>query len=81
MVCAVFLLVKRLRIRARTNRNSIGARYNPIQTTDEREFFIVYARELDQFERVVDALKRLLVAGNSNKSKVCMCFGNFFLQF
>lgn len=62
-----FLTVKRLRIRISRKGNSYKMWYTRQATNEENEYLIIYARELQQFERVVDALKRLLSCENCSK--------------
>lgn len=66
VACAAFLLVKKLKVRSKT-RFAQNARYSPQTTNDANEYLVVYARESEQFERVVDKLKELLSCGGCSK--------------
>lgn len=66
----IFFLVKRCckRIETQRNRNSYKVKYSRQPTDEKYEYLIIHARELEQFEKMVDALKQLLACGTS---RVC----------
>lgn len=78
--CVVFFVVKNWKNRTRT-RNNLNARYTLQATNEGNEYLIVYARESEEFEKIVDKLKQLLINGNCSKVRLYTAINRIFLHF
>lgn len=63
-LCISFLLIKRIRIRMRPQNQLVNHNMNE---NEGNEYLIIYARETDKFEAVVDKLKQILSQENQAK--------------
>lgn len=76
IACVIFFVVKNWKNRKRT-RNNLNARYSLQATNKTNEYLIVYARESEEFEKIVDKLKQLLINGDCSKVNCILHLVNF----